>query len=235
MGQPDQYFRRLNKPLLGFLPAGLGSVLDVGCATGALGHAYKEAHPGSRWTGIELDGGAAGEAAKALDHVIVGDAEFVVDTPPGAPFDALIYADSLEHLRDPAATLRRHLGWLKPGGAVLACIPNIQHWSAILSLLAGRWDYRDQGLFDRTHLRFFTLSTIVGLFEAAGCTVERAEPLIPRPGLPLVPGWERHEALMAEVRRACESLGLAFDARRFLAYQYLVQARSGTDAPGTAA
>ncbi len=231
MAQSDQYFSRLNRPLFAFLPPDLGSVLDVGCAAGTLGRAYKQAHPASRWTGIEIDAEAAATARTVLDHVLAGDVEQVAETPPGAPFDALVYADTLEHFRDPAATLARHLRWLKPGGTVFASIPNIQHWSAILSLLAGRWDYRDEGLFDRTHLRFFTLKTIVEFFRDAGCTVERMEPLIPRPGAPLVPHWDRHEAMMGELRRLCEMFGLRFDAHRFQAYQYLVAARFGTAGP----
>ena len=230
MAEAGQYFTRLNRPLLAFLPPGLGSVLDVGCAAGVLGRAYKAANPGSLWTGIEIDPEAAAVAREALDHVVAGDVESMADAPPGGPFDALVYADTLEHFRDPAATLARHLGWLKPGGSVCVSIPNIQHWSAILSLLAGRWDYRDEGLFDRTHLRFFTLATFVEFLRDAGCTVERAEPLIPRPGAPLIPRWDRHEAMMAEIRRFCDAFDLAFDARRFLAYQYLVRARFG-DAP----
>ena len=231
MVQTGEYFTRLNRPLLKFLPPGLGSVLDVGCAAGALGAAYKQAHPASRWTGIEIDDEAAAVARKALDHVLVGDVEGLAEQPPGAPFDALVYADTLEHFRDPAATLARHLRWLRPGGVVCASIPNIQHWSAILSLLAGRWDYRDEGLFDRTHLRFFTLKTIVEFFRGAGCPVERMEPLIPRPGAPLVPNWDRHEAMMEELQRLCEMFGLAFDPRRFLAYPYLVAARFGKAEP----
>lgn len=227
MEQAGTYFRRLNRPLLDLLPPGLGSVLDVGCAAGVLGGAYKERHPGSLWTGIELDPAAAALARDALDHVEIGDAEALADPVPGAPFDALVYADTLEHFRDPSAALARHLALLKPGGVVCASIPNIQHWSAILSLIGGRWDYRDEGLFDRTHLRFFTLETIVGFFRDAGCTVERAEPLIPKPGAPLVPHWDRHEAFMEELRRLCEGFGFGFDARRFLAYQYVVRARRG--------
>lgn len=224
MEQAGAYFRRLNRPLLNLLPAGLGSVLDVGCAAGALGGAYKELNPASRWTGVELDPAAAAAARAVLDHVEIGDAEALGEVP-GAPFDAIVYADTLEHFRDPAAALARHLRLLRPGGIVCASIPNIQHWSAILSLVAGRWDYRDEGLFDRTHLRFFTLDTIVRFFKEAGCPVEAAEPLIPKPGAPLVPHWDRHAAFMAELKRLCEANGFAFDARRFLAYQYVLRAR----------
>ena len=62
------------------------------------------------------------------------------------------------------------------GGQILACIPNIQHYSVIVNLLRGRWDYQDEGLLDRTHLRFFTLASIRDLFVRAGLQVFDIQP-----------------------------------------------------------
>ncbi|HYD66879.1 class I SAM-dependent methyltransferase [Azospirillum sp.] len=223
---PAPYYTRVNRPLLDLLPPGLAAVLDVGCGAGALGRAYRERHPHSAWTGIEVHPEAAAEARRHLAHVVEADAESIdAATVPGGPFDALVYADSLEHFRDPDTALGRHLRLLRPGGVVCASIPNVQHWSAILNLVAGRWEYRDEGLFDRTHLRFFTLDSLVAFFRTAGCAVEEVVPLIPRPGVPAISGWDRHEALLAELERLTASFGLPFDRRRFLAYQYVVRAR----------
>lgn len=226
MDQSGAYFRRVNRPLLELLPPGLDAVLDLGCAAGALGAAYKQRHPATRWVGVELDPAAAAAAQGALDHVVCGDAEtLAAGSLPLAPFDALVYADSLEHFRDPAAALAAHLKALRPGGTVCVSLPNVQHWSAVIDLIGGRWDYRDAGLFDRTHLRFFTLDTILDLLRAAGGTVEAARPLVPAPGASLIRGWERHDAVMAELESLCARFGLPFDARRFNAYQYVLRAR----------
>lgn len=169
----------------------------------------------------------AATAARAhLDHVIEADAEFVDGSAlPEAAYDAIIYADSLEHFRDPHSAVARHLRAVKPNGIVCASLPNVQHWSAILGLVSGRWDYRDEGLFDRTHLRFFTLDTMIEFFREAGCSVEAVVPLIPRSGAPLIPHWSQHEAFMEHLRRIADTLHLRFDERRFLAYQYVVRAR----------
>ena len=61
--------------------------------------------------------------------------------------------------------------WVRDGGQVLACIPNIQHFSVLVNLLRGQWQYQDEGLLDRTHLRFFTLQGVQDLFAGAGLHV----------------------------------------------------------------
>ena len=62
--------------------------------------------------------------------------------------------------------LQKHLGLLSDSGIVLACIPNVQHWSVVANLLAGEWPLADQGLFDRTHLRWFARNTILEWLRA---------------------------------------------------------------------
>ena len=65
--------------------------------------------------------------------------------------DTLIYGDVLEHLCYPDLILKEHSQWLSHEGAVIACIPNVQHWSVLINLLSGRWPQMDQGIFDRTY------------------------------------------------------------------------------------
>jgi 2-polyprenyl-3-methyl-5-hydroxy-6-metoxy-1,4-benzoquinol methylase len=102
-----------------------------------------------------------------MDQVVVGDAENIeaadLGIEPGT-VDCLVYGDVLEHMVDPWSLLRRQAAWLRPQGMVLACIPNVQHWSMFMRLLHGNWRYEEEGLLDRTHLRFFTLESISQLF-----------------------------------------------------------------------
>jgi glycosyltransferase involved in cell wall biosynthesis len=111
----------------------------------------------------------AAEAKKILDQVIVGNAEdpllFGKQTPD---VDCLVYGDSLEHLVNPWACLSSHLGFLSEDGVIVACIPNVQHWSVMANLLQGQWPMEDQGIFDRTHLRWFTKASIVEGFQKLG-------------------------------------------------------------------
>ena len=74
---------------------------------------------------------------------------------------------------------RLKLDHLKPllssGGCIIATVPNVTHASVLLELLAGKFIYRDLGLLDRNHLRFFTLETITELFESAGYRLEHLD------------------------------------------------------------
>ena len=146
-------------------------MLEFGCATGYMSHVF--ASRGCRVIGVELDPEAAGEAEAYCERVIVGDAETLdFDEQLGDKlFDAVVFADVLEHLRDPTAMLRRVRPFIAEGGAVVASIPNVAHISVRLALLSGEFRYRDLGLLDDTHLRFFTRSSIVDLFESAGFVI----------------------------------------------------------------
>jgi 2-polyprenyl-3-methyl-5-hydroxy-6-metoxy-1,4-benzoquinol methylase len=157
--------------VVGLVPAG-ARVLEFGCATGYLSEVLAK-RLGCSVTGVELSAEAAESAREHCEKVVVGDAETldlerVLD---GARFDAVMFADVLEHLREPSTVLQRIRPLLADGGAVLASIPNVAHASVRLALLAGEFRYREAGLLDRTHLRFFTRESIQDLFEASGYSV----------------------------------------------------------------
>ena len=119
-------------------------------------------------TGIEIEPEYAAEAAKVLDHVIVGDAATVPTLD--RPFDALIAADILEHLPDPWTTLRAYAELLEPGATVVVSLPNVGHWSTYAYLARGTWPRKPEGIFDATHLRWFTLRDAKQLLMQAGIT-----------------------------------------------------------------
>lgn len=216
---PD-YYNRVNPDLLAALPPGLGTVVEVGCGAGALGAAYKSANPGCRWHGIELMAEPAAVAATRLDAVRIADvdaADPTADVCPD-PVDCFVYGDVLEHLRDPWALVTRHAAMLSPTGLMVACIPNVQHWTIVESLLRGRWDYADEGLMDRTHIRWFTLDGMASLFQRAGLHAYDAKPRIF--------GHEAHAAFLQRMQSVTAALGL--DAPSFAmrtgAIQFVVRA-----------
>ena len=144
-------------------------VLEFGCATGYMSRVLRD-RLGATVVGVELNAEAAQMAAAHSDRVLVGDAE-ELDLEAelgGARFDAILFADVLEHLRDPAALLKRVRPLVAEGGVVIASIPNVAHASVRLALLGGAFRYREQGLLDEGHLRFFTREGIQDLFESSG-------------------------------------------------------------------
>jgi 2-polyprenyl-3-methyl-5-hydroxy-6-metoxy-1,4-benzoquinol methylase len=171
MSKPEGYFSSLNHILLDLIPAEAGLVLDIGCGEGVLGAAFKQRHPDCRYVGVELDAEAAATARACLDEVIVGSVDDADLAPLAGQVDCIVYGDVLEHLVDPWAVVQKHVGLLRPGGAVAASIPNVQHWSVLQHLLRGLWTYADFGLLDRTHLRFFTLATAHEIFRKAGLDI----------------------------------------------------------------
>ena len=94
-------------------------------------------------------------------------------------FDGLIMSEVLEHLVEPWALLKRLHQYIRPGAIVLASSPNISHWRVIRELVEGRFQLADQGVFDRTHMRWFTPDSYAAMFERAGYDVVRITPLVP--------------------------------------------------------
>jgi GT2 family glycosyltransferase/2-polyprenyl-3-methyl-5-hydroxy-6-metoxy-1,4-benzoquinol methylase len=143
-------------------------VLDVGPATGYVARALRQR--GCSVTGIEIDAEAAAAAARFCERMIVGDVEELdlEELFGDERFDAVIFGDVLEHLRDPHGALQKAAAILAPGGCVVASIPNITHGSVRLLLHRGEFRYTDTGILDRTHRWFFDRRGVEELFGESG-------------------------------------------------------------------
>lgn len=143
------------------VPGSARKILDVGCSNGALGCSLKAADPARSVCGIEYDAIFAQEAATHLDYVVRADLS-VLDWDEafaGRDFDCMIFADVLEHVAQPQHCLTRAKAFLRPGGCIIVSLPNIRHISALWAIfIQGRFPRRDRGIFDGTHLRWFTLA-----------------------------------------------------------------------------
>lgn len=186
-------------------------ILDVGCSSGRLGEALKQRQT-AHVTGIELVADYARDAETRLDRVIPADVEQLELSSLGlGSFDCLVAADVLEHLRDPWSTLRALTGVLEPQATVVISLPNIRYWETFLQVgIRGRWPIRDEGIFDRTHLRWFTRADAVELLEQAGIDVVAVVPV--------------HRLKPSDWRTARQGRRLAHGPLApFLAFQYVLQ------------
>ncbi len=154
-------------------------VLEVGCGTGATGAMTLAQGRAGYYAGIELFPSAAEDARRVLSEVVTGNVEACELPWNPATFDALILSEVLEHLVDPWTALEKLARVVRPGGLVLASSPNVSHWRVVRELLLGRFELADQGVFDRTHMRWFTPDTYAGMFERAGFSVVSVEPVTP--------------------------------------------------------
>lgn len=158
-----------NPALLDLLPVDARRVVEVGCSSGALAREYRKINPACHYTGVEVVPEYAELARRYCDSVVVTDIEAVDDAVFAETFaaDCWIFGDSLEHLRDPWRLLARIRRTIPPNGSIVACIPNVQHWSVQARLCRGDFRYEERGLLDKTHLRWFTRRTIVEMFDNA--------------------------------------------------------------------
>jgi SAM-dependent methyltransferase len=172
-------------------------------------------------TAVERDPELA-ERARARCHEVIR-ADLEQDLPALAgPFDAAVYGDVLEHLRDPLPVLRALNRHLAPGALVVVSVPNVAHLWVRLSLLAGRFEYEDRGILDRTHLRYFTRRTFLEMLGRADLEVQE---LVATPApLPMVVPPRFHGGWLA----VAQKLG-ALAARGWkggLAYQFVATCRA---------
>ncbi|MDD2941669.1 MAG: methyltransferase domain-containing protein [bacterium] len=146
-------------------------VLDLGCASGYISQVLKEQR-GCIVTGVEMDPEDAEEARKYCREVIVENLETIDFSKyfREDQFDVALFADVLEHLRNPEEVLTRLQPYVRE--AVVISVPNITHSSVIYEMLSGKFDYRSLGLLDSTHVHFFTRDSISDLVDNSGFIIE---------------------------------------------------------------
>jgi 2-polyprenyl-3-methyl-5-hydroxy-6-metoxy-1,4-benzoquinol methylase len=189
-------------------------VLDIGCGQGELAHTLKQR--GHTVFGVDRE-----PPRFPLDGFVSADLTRGLPLASDMLFDTVILADVLEHMPDPMSLLMAARAHLAPGGSLLVSLPNAVHWSVRAQILAGRFEYANKGILDRTHLRFFTQSSAEQMFAQAGlsATLHRTTP---------VP-WERvfPAALERVVSRPVERLDYFFGRLRpnVSAYQHIFELR----------
>lgn len=224
--QPS-YFGNVNTTLLDVVDPGARRICEFGCGSGGLARAIRQRCPGVYYVGVELVAEQLELARDVLDLALArnldavpdwsSDAELCAALPDGS-FDHVIFGDVLEHLYNPLAVLRQAVVRLSVGGSALVCIPNVQHWSVFVQLMRGSWPQMDEGLFDRTHIRWFALADMVRLLQDAGLSVQKIGQRIP------VASTEHGQEVAKCLKPLADALGVdhARFAPRCLPVQYVL-------------
>jgi 2-polyprenyl-3-methyl-5-hydroxy-6-metoxy-1,4-benzoquinol methylase len=172
------YYTRERPSITGLIEPGPHAILDLGCGSGAVGRKLKETGKASELVGVEIFKSAADEASRHYAKVYCGDIE-AMTLPYEKRFDYVLCGDILEHLKDPYEVVGRIHGWLKDDGHFICSVPNVRNWRVLAGLIfRGAWEYRDAGIMDRTHLRFFTRRSCWKMVRDGGFEVERSRLLI---------------------------------------------------------
>ncbi len=227
------YYDNVNEDLLAAIPPDARKICEVGCGSGAMAALYKRMNPDCAYHGVELDFTAYQKAKASGVFSCIENAN--VENMYGynlnclePDLDCVIFGDVLEHLKNPWKVLEHVANdWLKTGGQVIACVPNMQNFTLVGNLLAGSFHYADEGLLDRTHLRWFTRHSLGYMFHEAGLTVTSVEPR----------NWTadsdaHHAKFMKAMEPFIEKYGLDREdfKRDTRAFQWLIKGTKG-DAP----
>lgn len=151
-------------------------ILEFGPATGRLTKYLKEQLNCQVYI-VEIDEEAYQEALKYAIDGSCGDIESYQWEEKIKPlqFDYIIFADVLEHLRNPDKVIKTVKQYLKDDGILIASAPNIAHDSIIINLLEDVFQYNKIGLLDETHIHFFTYHSLKSLFEGNFYSIIREE------------------------------------------------------------
>jgi 2-polyprenyl-3-methyl-5-hydroxy-6-metoxy-1,4-benzoquinol methylase len=173
-----EYFRYSRREMLAFVPEKVRTSLEVGCGAGNFSRSLRER--GVECWGLEPEMGPLEEARKNGIKCLHGAFDDQYSVIPKYYFDVVVFNDVLEHTTDPWDVLERTKKLLRPGGYVIASIPNILYFPAFVDLLITRdLKYTAGGIFDKTHLRFFTRKSMIDLFESCGFVIEKIEGIHP--------------------------------------------------------
>ncbi|GAB4575031.1 MAG: hypothetical protein Kow0077_24550 [Anaerolineae bacterium] len=159
--------------LMRLIPRG-SRVLELGCASGYLS-GYMENALSCHVTGLEADPAAVSIASTRCSevHQVDLDAPDALEAArTSGPYDVLLAAAVLEHLKNPETVLEAARDLLKPEARAIVSLPNIANWRFRVKLLFGQFDYTDYGVMDRTHCRLYTVRTGQALLEETGYVVE---------------------------------------------------------------
>lgn len=169
-------------------------VLEVGAGPGSITRHLVEAS-GCDVVALEIDPSAIEKLKVFCDRVYAVDLnrkDWADDLKAEDKFDVIIAADVLEHVYDPLSTLMGMKSLLRGGGEIILSIPHVAHSALVSCILDENFQYRDWGLLDRTHIRFFGLKNINELYSRAGLSIVDAEFVIRSPEqTELAPVWEK--------------------------------------------
>lgn len=151
-------------------------VLEVGCATGYMGVRLRK--QGNYVVGLDISKKDIQKAKKVLDRAYVVDLESDDLPKMGTKFDLILITEVIEHLFDPDTVLKKILTVLKPNGEVLISTLNFLHLYNRYRMLKGKFEYVEETIVNKSHIHFFTYSTLNKMLSSLGLRVVKENNII---------------------------------------------------------
>lgn len=171
----DTSYTTQRHDIVEMLPKTAMNILDIGCSNGSLGSSLKQASHQRKVVGVEIDPAFCEEARYVLNEVICTDINDLnwPNQFNNTKFDCIIFADVLEHLINPDRHLFAARNYLTENGCIIISLPNIRHISSFYSIfINGTFPRRERGIFDKTHLHWFTITDAKKCISDAGMVVD---------------------------------------------------------------
>lgn len=171
MNAESSYYKNIRAEMAVFLPEQYTKVLEIGCGEGLFRENLSKS---CEYWGIEPHETSAREALARLDRVIASDFNQAYSALPDDYFDLVICNDVIEHMLDYDDFLHKLTRKMTRKSFVVGSVPNVRNIDNLVETLVFKdWMYRDAGVLDRTHLRFFTEKSLKRIFCENGYIIDR--------------------------------------------------------------
>ncbi len=166
------YYDCLRPEMMDFIPSGCKKTIEFGCSNGNFSKDIKKHFNTESW-GVDINPEASKKAAQVLDKVITGDANIALEQLPENYFDLVICNDFLEHIIDPTSFLKNIKPYVTDSAILVCSLPNVRYWKNLKELIFDKdWRYRELGILDSTHLRFFTKKSMLRMIHESGLKIK---------------------------------------------------------------
>ncbi|MCK5360381.1 MAG: class I SAM-dependent methyltransferase [Gammaproteobacteria bacterium] len=181
------YFSTIRSEVITVFPDKAEKVLELGCGEGVTLKHLKETGM-ARWVcGVDFHNESLEKAKiNGVDKVLNRDLNNFDVSTIEEKFDVILCMDVLEHIVDPWSIVKNLKELLTDKGVIIASIPNVQNIRVVVPLIFGKWIYKDCGILDRGHLRFFTRGTAIDLIQQGGFEIVEIVSLKERHWLPIL-------------------------------------------------
>lgn len=171
MNESNNYYNNNRQEMLDFLPDSYTKVLEVGCGKGK----FKDnLESNCEYWGVEQNKSIGKNAENKLYKVLIGDFMKINDQLPNKYFDLIICNDIIEHIDDYNLFLKILKKKMNADARIVGSIPNVRFYSNLIRLIIFRdWEYLDDGILDKTHLRFFTKKSLRRTFQNNNFLIEK--------------------------------------------------------------